>query len=71
MILHLATLDTRNYRFQALGLTEDEARAALEQAWTVHAEQAGADDWSEFSGDVSVEALGMPAAIVRRIAPGA
>ena len=57
MILHLTTLDTRNYRFEAPGLTEDEARAALEQACNTHAEQTGADDWSEFSGDVTVEAL--------------
>lgn len=57
MILHLATLETRNYRFQALGFTEQEARAALEQAWNAHAEQTGGIGWQRLADDVNVSAL--------------
>lgn len=58
MILHLATLETRNYRFQALGMTPGEAIDALALAWDRHAEQTGADDnWSAFADDVTVSAL--------------
>ena len=57
MILHLATLDTRNFQFQALGLTEQEARATLEQAGASHAAETGAWEWAEFSDGVNVSAL--------------
>lgn len=57
-MLYHATLDTPNYRFQALGFTEQEARAALEQAWNTHAEQTGAIyEWRDLADDVNVSAL--------------
>lgn len=40
--MFLATLDTPNYRFAALGTTEQEARGIIGAAWTHHAEQYGA-----------------------------
>jgi hypothetical protein len=39
----LATLETRSFSFSAVGLTEDDAKAAIEQAWNVHRQQAGSD----------------------------
>lgn len=41
--LVLATLDTRQFSFSAIGRTEAEAIAGIECAWTVHRQQAGPD----------------------------
>lgn len=56
--MFLATLDTANYRFTALGTTEQEARGVLGAAWQHHAEQMGAV-WSvdDIAGDVNVQEL--------------
>ncbi len=59
----LAELSTRNFDFTALGRTEDEARAAMQEGWRKHGEQYGAEGmftWEELAEDVNF----------RRIAPG-
>lgn len=56
--MFLATLDTGNYRFTALGTTEQEARGILGAAWQHHAEQMGAIlDLDDIADDVTVQEL--------------
>lgn len=56
--MFLATLDTPNYRFTALGTTEEEARGIIGAAWTQHAEQYGAVlTWDDLADDVNTEEL--------------
>lgn len=61
----LAELSTRNFDFTAFGLTEDEARAAMQEGWRKHTEQALASDpggppmftWEELAEDVNIREL--------------
>ena len=39
----LLTFETRNFTFQAVGATREEAWAALENLWTTGAQRQGAD----------------------------
>lgn len=56
--MFLATLDTGNFRFAALGSTEEEARGIIGTAWEHHAEQSGAFlTWDQLADDVNVETI--------------
>lgn len=57
-MLYLASLDTINFRFQALGATEQEALGILALAWEEHARQSGAYvTWDDLADDANVTAL--------------
>lgn len=57
-MLYLASLDTINFRFQALGATEQEALGVLALAWEEHARQSGAYvTWDDLADDANVTAL--------------
>lgn len=42
MNVHLATLETTNFTFQAIGATEVEAVEAIRKGWNKHARRTGA-----------------------------
>jgi len=57
-MLYLASLVTRNFRFQALGATEREALGILGTTWEEHARQYGAYvTWDDLADDANVTAL--------------
>jgi hypothetical protein len=52
--LTLATLDTANYSFAALGETKGQATRAMQAAWRRHRAQTGAEmRWDDVKGDVN------------------
>ncbi len=54
----LAELSTRSFDFLAFGLTEDEAKAAMQEGWRKHAEQSGATDtWDDVEDSVNYHQL--------------
>lgn len=56
-IIHIATYESRNFTFQAVGLTAAEARAALVRALDAHRDQYKLTrDWRS-GDDLHIEAL--------------
>ena len=51
----LATFSTGSFEFAVVEVDAEHARAALERAWAIHAEQTGADPdyFGEYAGDVN------------------
>ena len=53
--LYLGELETRNYRFTAIGETEPEAMRGLQSAWELHAQRTGSTLlWASLSDQVTV-----------------
>ncbi len=54
--ISVATASTRHWDFMAIGVDEQDARAALMHAWRLHAADTGADPdhLSEVGGDINV-----------------
>jgi hypothetical protein len=53
-----ASLDTRNFSFEAYGTSEDAAIATLKHGWEIHARATGADmTWAELDEGGSVDTL--------------
>jgi hypothetical protein len=56
--IYLATAESRNFSFQAVGLTAKSAMEALRNGLRIHAEQYDLDpDWHIENADFGVEAL--------------
>ncbi len=63
MQIFKASLETRNFSFEAFGETEDAARLTLVEGFGIHAKQyqLGKDWWHQFSEDIVTMPLVMDA----------
>ncbi len=58
MQVYVATMETRNFTFTAVGEDEAQARAGIEEAWRVHCEQHARAD-KNYIDDCDITVLAM------------